>query len=156
MEIKNLDYDARFIKLAEKINTSMPKHVIDLISVSLNDFKKSINGSKVLIIGVAYKKDISDFRESPAIDIINLLCDAGADVKYYDPFVPELNIGNLSFKSLDGIKSEIVKSFDISVIITDHSNIDYNLIRLNSNSILDTRNVYQNVKMETLKRLGEG
>ena len=134
----------------------MPKHVIDLISVSLNDFKKSINGSKVLIIGVAYKKDISDFRESPAIDIINLLVDAGAHVEYYDPFVPELNIGNLSFKSLDGIKSEIVKSFDISVIITDHSNIDYNLIRLNSNSILDTRNVYQNVKMETLKRLGEG
>ena len=65
-------------------------------------------------------------------------------------------IGNLSFKSLDGLKSEVVKSFDISVIITDHSNIDYNLIRLNSSSIIDTRNVYQNVKMESLKRLGEG
>lgn len=155
-KLKNLDYDARFIKLAGEINTSMPKHVIDLISVSLNDYKKSINGSKVLIIGVAYKKDISDFRESPAIDIINLLVDAGAKLDYYDPFVPELEIGNLSFKSLDGLKSEVVKSFDISVIITDHSNIDYNLIRLNSSSIIDTRNVYQNVKMESLKRLGEG
>ena len=155
-KLKTLDYDARFIKLAGEINTNMPKHIIELISASLNNEKKSINGSKILILGVAYKKDISDFREAPAVDIIKLLVDAGANVDYYDPYIPELKIGDLVLKSLNRMDSKIVKSFDISVVITDHTNVDYQLIQSESTLILDTRNVYSDVKTDSLKRLGEG
>ena len=155
-KLKTLDYDARFIKLAGEINTNMPRHIIELISVSLNNEKKSINGSRILILGVAYKKDISDFREAPAVDIIKLLVDAGANVGYYDPYIPELKIGELNLKSLNKLDSKIVKSFDISVVITDHTNVDYQLILSESTLILDTRNVYSDVKTDSLKRLGEG
>ena len=89
-KLKTLDYDARFIKLAGEINTQMPKHVLDLIISSLNKNQQSINGSNILIVGVAYKKDIDDFRESPALDIIELLNVSGANVSYFDPFIPNL------------------------------------------------------------------
>ena len=91
-KLKKLDYDARFIKLAGEINTQMPHHVINLISSSLNDIQKSINGSKLLIVGIAYKKDIDDYRESPALDIIELLNQAGSKISYFDPFIPTLII----------------------------------------------------------------
>ena len=91
-KLKTLDYDARFIKLAGEINTQMPHHIINLIIDSLNKNQKALNGSKVLIIGVAYKKDIDDCRESPALDIIKLLDDAGSIVQYFDPYVSSLNI----------------------------------------------------------------
>ena len=99
-KLKTLDYDARFIKLAGEINTQMPMHVINLISSSLNTAKKSINGSNILIIGVAYKRDIDDCRESPALDIIELLMQSGSKVEYYDPFVHNLNFNNISLNSL--------------------------------------------------------
>ena len=88
-KLKTLDYDARFIKLAGEINTQMPVHVIDLIISGLNKNRKSLNGSKILIVGVAYKRDIEDCRESPALDIIELLQKNGSNVKYYDPYVSE-------------------------------------------------------------------
>ncbi len=154
-KLKTLDYDARFIELAGEINTSMPKHVINLISASLNENKKSINGSKILIIGVAYKKDIDDTRESPAIDIIQLLLNAGSYVDYYDPNVKSINI-NDSFIKCISITNQKLRSYDATVIITDHSNVDYNLIKDECSLIIDTRNVYKNVQNKTIKRLGEG
>ena len=154
-KLKTLDYDARFIELAGEINTSMPKHVINLISASLNENKKSINGSKILIIGVAYKKDIDDTRESPAIDIIQLLLNAGSYVDYYDPNVKSININNSILKCIP-LTNQKLKSYDATIIVTDHSNVDYNLIKDECSLIIDTRNVYKNVQNKTIKRLGEG
>jgi len=155
-KLKKLDYDARFIKLAGEINTQMPHHVISLISSSLNDVQKSINGSKLLIIGIAYKKDIDDYRESPALDIIELLNQAGSKISYFDPFVANLDYNGLSLGSVKELKSEILIDHDACVIITDHSNVDYNLIANNSKLIIDTRNVFENFEGDHIKRLGQG
>jgi UDP-N-acetyl-D-glucosamine dehydrogenase len=155
-KLKTLDYDARFIKLAGEINTQMPKHVTDLINVSLNRNQKAINGSNILIIGVAYKKDINDYRESPALDIIQLLKEAGANVSFYDPYVTEVDFGGLMMKSIKNLTKPKIKKFDISVIVTDHSNINYKLIESNSNLIVDTRNVFKDSSSVLINRLGQG
>ncbi len=153
-KLKTLDYDARFIKLAGEINTQMPKHVVDLISSALNKSQKSINGSKVLIVGVAYKKDINDCRESPALDIIQILRTSGSIISYFDPYVPIINFGEIKYKSLNILDEKILKQFDAAVIVTNHSNIDYKLIKNFSEQIIDTRNVYKNDDSERIIRLG--
>jgi len=155
-KLKTLDYDARFIKLAGEINTQMPVHVIDLIISGLNKNKKSLNGSKILIIGVAYKKDIEDCRESPALDIIELLQKNGSNVKYYDPYVSNLSYNHINLKSLKTLDASTIKSFDANVIVTDHSSIDFNIISKNSNLVIDTRNVFPNIKSNNILRLGQG
>ena len=152
--MKSLDYRARFIELASEINTGMPQHVVYLIGRGLNRFHKSINGSKVLILGVAYKRDIDDVRESPALDVMRLLEQDGAEVNYFDPYVPQIN-WNSSKKS--GLKSlENIDNFDVTVILTDHSNVNYEFVRKNSDLIIDTRNVYPYIKDENIIRLGVG
>ena len=155
-KLKTLDYDARFIKLAGEINTNMPMHVIDLIISSLNEDHKSINGSKILIVGVSYKKDIDDCRESPALDIIELLQKSGSSVKYYDPYVPKLSYNENEFYKLQNLDKNILENFDACAIITDHSNIDYDLILKHSSIIIDTRNVFKNKNNIKIRRLGEG
>jgi len=155
-KLKTLDYDARFIKLAGEINTQMPMHVVNLISSSLNYNQKSINGSKILIIGASYKKDINDIRESPSLDIIELLIKSGSKIKYYDPYVPKLKFNEIELNSIKSLDSDSVANFDACVILTDHSNIDYDLINKNSSLIIDTRNVFHNVNNKNIKRLGEG
>ena len=155
-KLKTLDYDARFIKLAGEINTYMPKHVIGLISKGLNKHQKSLNGSKILIIGVSYKADIDDCRESPALDIIELLYEAGSIIQYYDPYVSKLNYNKVKLKSFHNLDEKTIKSFDASVIITDHSNIDFKLIKENSNIAIDTRNVFPNDNDENIIKLGRG
>tara|TARA_Y100001970_G_C14244371_1_gene867043 strand:+ start:779 stop:2083 length:1305 start_codon:yes stop_codon:yes gene_type:complete len=155
-KLKTLDYDARFIQLAGDINTNMPNHIINLISVNLNKYHKSLNGSKILILGVAYKKDINDIRESPAIDIIQLLRNSGTEIDYHDPYVPKILINHIQYKSIDLSKSKYLKNYDACVIVTDHSNIDYEIIYDNCQLIVDTRNVFSNKKGSHVKRLGEG
>ena len=155
-KLKTLDYDARFIKLAGEINTQMPRHIVELIISSLNDYSKSIKGSKILIIGVAYKKDIDDCRESPALDIIQILKELGSKVEYFDPFVPKLNYGDVKYESLTSLKQNIFSEFDATVIVTDHSNINFELIKNNSQLIIDTRNVYRSEEHGHIKRLGQG
>ena len=155
-KLKTLDYDARFIKLAGEINTQMPMHVIKLISASLNESRMSIKGSKILIIGVAYKKDINDCRESPALDVIELLKRAGSEVIYYDPFVSKIDNNNLKLEGRSILSDELISKVDASVILTDHSNVDYKILLKNSSLIIDTRNVYSNVKSKKIKRLGQG
>ena len=155
-KLKTLDYNARFIKLAGEINTQMPNHVISLINSSLNKNSKSLKGSKILIIGVAYKKDVNDCRESPALDIIELLHDTGAKVEYHDPYVSFLNLKNFNLKSIDKLNNQKIKKFDICAIITNHSSIDYDIILKNSKLIVDTRNVYKGVKSQNIKRIGQG
>ena len=155
-KLKTLDYDARFIKLAGQINAQMPKHVVDLISFGLNKSKKALSGSKILIIGVSYKKDVNDCRESPALDIIELLKKNGSDVNYYDPFVPNLSNHKINLKSMKTLDASKIKSFDACAIITDHSDIEYNIISQNSSLIIDTRNVFPNIKGKHILRLGQG
>jgi len=155
-KLKTLDYDARFIKLAGEINTQMPMHVINLISSSLNKNKKSINGSNILIIGVTYKKDIDDCRESPALDVIELLEKAGSVVSYYDPYVPKLDFNNVKLNGISNLNNEFISKIDACVILTDHSNIDYKILLDNNKLIIDTRNVFPNIKNNNIQRLGEG
>ena len=156
-KLKTLDYEARFIQLAGEINTGMPNHVLGLISKHLNNAQKTVNGSKVLIIGVAYKKDINDIRESPALDIIQLLMRNGAKVEYHDPYVPKIDLNNnISLKNLAYLKEKELITYDACIIVTNHSNINYELINDHCQLILDTRNVFQSKHGSHIKRLGEG
>ena len=109
-----------------------------------------------MIIGAAYKKDIDDFRESPAIDVIKLLEIAGSEVSYYDPYISKINYNNVKLDSLKNLNSKIIRNFDACAILTEHSNIDYNLIENNIKLIIDTRNILKHSKSKHIKRLGEG
>ncbi len=132
-------FEARFIELASQINSQMPHYVVEKISSGLNKFKKSINGSKILLIGVAYKKDVNDMRESPALEIIKILRDKGGLVNFYDPYVNKLKIDKAEINSTKLNKS-FLKNQDCVVIITNHTKIDYKFILDNSRVIIDTRN----------------
>ena len=155
-KLKTLDYDARFIKLAGEINTQMPKHIMELVSSSLNTFHKSINGSKILVLGAAYKKDINDIRESPALDIIQLLIKGGAKVDYYDPYVPIIKFEGIEIKSSKTLMKKKLKSYDACVVVTDHSDVDYEVVHDNCKLIIDTRNVFKDKGGAHVKRLGQG
>ena len=146
----------RFIKLAGEINTQMPRHVIEIISTSLNLNHKSINGSNILIVGVAYKPDIEDTRESPALDIIQLLNIGGAKIDYYDPHVAKIDFENSFIKKINNLNPSELKKYDACLIITNHKNIDYECIYQNSRLIIDTRNVYHNRNGKHIVRLGQG
>jgi UDP-N-acetyl-D-glucosamine dehydrogenase len=139
-------FDARFIGLAEEVNSRMPEHVVQLVSDGLNDDRKSLKGSRVLLLGVAYKKDIDDVRESPALSIIDRLAAKGADVRYHDSRVPELGIGDTHkvpggepLRSVE-LSDEELRTADCCVIVTDHSNVDYRRVCALSTLIVDTRN----------------
>ncbi len=155
-KLKTLNYEARFIQLAGEINTNMPNHILSLISTSLNNIEKSLNRSKILIIGVAYKKDINDTRESPALDIIQLLINAGSELDYFDEHVPKLELNNITIESLNILDKNNLNAYDACVIVTNHSNIDYDIIYNHSQLIIDTRNVFQDKKGDHVKRLGQG
>lgn len=144
-KLKSLNYYARFIELAGDINSHMPEYVVERINRALNARKKSLKGSNILVLGVAYKKDIKDLRESPALDVIRLLQEAGAEVKYNDPFVPCIHMEGWDWKPVK-LSQGILQSSDCVVILADHSTYDYNSIVRNSKLIMDTRNATKNVK----------
>ena len=139
-------FDSQFISLAEQVNSGMPAYVVKLVSTSLNDVKKAVNGSKILILGVAYKKDIDDMRESPALSIIDLLRSRGADLTYHDPFVPEVTfdhaytIGEAEPLYNSELTDDLIASSDCVIICTEHSDIDYHRICELAPLIVDTRN----------------
>jgi len=130
-------FECRFIELAGQVNSAMPDYVVQRIADALNSVKKSINGSRIHLFGVAYKRDVSDVRESPALDIIELLVRRGAVVSYTDPFVPQLQHGGHAYTSVavDGVD----KACDCAVITTDHSEFDYGRIAAMP-LVVDTRN----------------
>lgn len=138
-------FEARFIDLASQVNSEMPHHVVSKIMESLNDKRKSLRCSKILVVGAAYKKDVKDLRESPALEIIDLLIKKGALVSFYDPYIPYLKIHNINLKGLPFNKSSF-KDSDCVVIVTDHSNVDYKFIAQNSSLVIDTRNVLKDIK----------
>lgn len=138
---KEYNMKAKFIELAGEINRQMAENIAHRIGKALNDDKKSIRESNIMILGVAYKKDIDDIRESPALKIMELLQFKGAKISYHDPYVKEIN----SQKSLE-LNTENLKNQDAIVITTDHSNVDYELIGKHARLIIDTRNVMANIK----------
>jgi UDP-N-acetyl-D-glucosamine dehydrogenase len=138
-KLKSLNYNARFIELASEINTNMPRYTMGKIQDALNLHKKPVNGSRVLVLGVAYKPDIDDLRESPALDVIHLLREKGADVAYHDPYVPVLDHDDIVIECVEDLMGE-VKNADCVVIITDHSDYDYDAILDDAQLIVDTRN----------------
>jgi len=151
-KLKTLDYTARFIELANNINSSMPQFCVDRITASLNRDKKAVNGSKILILGVAYKRDIDDLRESPAIDLIHLLKERGAKIDYYDPYVPEVKYEGLELKSI-AWSENVGAAYDVVVIATDHSSIDYAALLKSSKRIIDTRNALKDFKDSKITKL---
>ena len=135
-------FEARFIDLSSYVNSQMPYYVVDKVIQGLNEKRKSLKGSKVLVMGVAYKKDVKDLRESPALEIIDILVKKGALVSYYDPLLPYLKIHDINLKSVKFEKGSFANS-DCVVVVTDHSDIDYDFVRKNSGLIIDTRNIYK-------------
>jgi UDP-N-acetyl-D-glucosamine dehydrogenase len=139
-------FDSRFIGLAEEVNSRMPEHVVQLVADGLNDERKAMKGSKVMLLGVAYKKDIDDVRESPALSIIDRLRAKGADVTYHDPFVKEVAFddahtqgGGDPLQSVQ-LTDEALRKADCVIIVTDHSSIDYHRVCSLTPLIVDTRN----------------
>lgn len=139
-------FDSQFITLAEEVNSGMPKYVYKLTADALNDAKKAVNGSKILILGVAYKNDIDDMRESPALSVIDLFRAKGAEVVYHDPFVPEVTFDH-AYTIGDGeplynqeLTDELIESADCIVICTNHKTVDYSRVLELSELIVDTRN----------------
>lgn len=139
-------FDSKFISLAEQVNSNMPAYVVELATAALNDNRKAVNGSKILILGVAYKKDIDDMRESPALSIIDLLRADGADVYYHDPFVPEVTfdhaytIGDAEPLYNKELTDELISDSDCVIICTEHTGTDYGRVCKLASVVIDTRN----------------
>ncbi len=149
-KMRTLNYNARFIELASEINTNMPRYVVSRIQDALNRYKKPLNGSKILILGVSYKPNINDMRESPALDIIHLLREKGAIVSYNDPYVPEIEIEGVQMFSEKELSTFLEKA-DLVAIITNHDKFDYKMILEKSQLIFDARNAMKDVAKNDLK-----
>ncbi|MDP6202156.1 MAG: nucleotide sugar dehydrogenase [Candidatus Marinimicrobia bacterium] len=154
-KLKMLDYNARFIELAGEINTSMPLHMVDLVREGLNRKRKSISGSQILVIGVAYKKNVNDVRESPALDVMKLLENDGAELSFYDPYVPFVGLNGNRMMGMETLSKETLNNSDAIVIMTDHDQIDFQFVVENGNLIIDSRNVIKKNHSHVIK-LGVG
>ncbi len=146
-KLRALNYTARFIELASEINTGMPRHVVGLVQEALNEQAKPLKGSQILVLGAAYKPDIDDLRESPALDVIGLLLQKGAQVSFHDPYISRIQHDNWELESVPDLMSAVSAS-DCVVIITNHSGYDYPAILEASKLMVDTRNA--------LGKLGKG
>jgi len=142
---KEVDFRTRFIELAGEINTNMPYHVLASVSGALNRHKKALNGARVLVLGVAYKKDIDDLRESPSLTIIELLQKDGAQVSYHDPYFPFIGKGRKYDLQLKCAELSDLGQYDCVVIVTDHSDYDYPGIVKESQLVVDTRNATRGI-----------
>ena len=140
-KMKSVHYNARFIELASEINTNMPRYVVNRVMEALNERGRALKGSKLLILGVAYKADVDDVRESPALDVIGLLRNKGAIVDYHDPYIPHIHHEHEGWH-MDSVEDMMssVKDADIVVIITDHKAYDYADIVEAAQSVFDSRN----------------
>ena len=145
-------FECRFIELAGYVNASMPEYVVERVAEALNTVRKPINGSKILLVGVAYKKDVNDMRESPALDILELLLRRGARVSYSDPWVPELKHDKHAFTSLD-LATALANKPDCAVICTDHSKFDYQTLVKSGTLVVDTRNALRGFRDASISRL---
>jgi UDP-N-acetyl-D-glucosamine dehydrogenase len=149
-KLKSLNYTARFIELASEVNTNMPRYVVDKIQDTLNWHAKPVNGSKILILGVAYKPDIDDVRESPALDIFSLLEEKKAIVTYHDPYVAQILHDDKVVKGEQSL-GDALENADMVVIVTNHSSYDYQFIHDRAKLIVDTRNALKDIETDSTK-----
>ncbi len=149
---KEWDFRTRFIELAGEINTNMPYHVLASVSAALNTQKKSVNGARVLVLGVAYKKDIDDLRESPSLTIIELLQKDGAEVSYHDPYFPFIGKGRKYTLQMKCADLNDLAQYDCVVIVTDHSDYDYQHIVQEAQLVVDTRNATRGIESSKIVR----
>ena len=156
-KLKALNFQARFIELASEINGMMPAMVTGLIADGLNQSAKSIRNAKILVLGVAYKKDVSDCRESPALDVMRMLTEKGADLIYNDPYVPTLRLGKNTINSTQ-ISSDVIARQDCVIILTDHSDYDFKAVVAAARLVIDTRNATKDLNAFTsnIIKLGAG
>ncbi len=146
---KEFDFSTRFIQLAGEINTSIPYYVVERTASALNDRSKPLRGSKILILGVAYKKDVDDVRESPALEIMELLQARGAQLTFSDPFIPQLHkMRHYDFSHMSSapLTKDLLQSQDAVLITTDHTDVDYGFVVQHSQLVIDTRNATRGVK----------
>jgi UDP-N-acetyl-D-glucosamine dehydrogenase len=143
-KMKSLNFPARFIELATEINSQMPEHVVDKVAAILNEERIAVNGARVLLLGAAYKPNVSDVRESPVLEVIRLLAERGAEISYYDPHVPELEVEGRPYKGTD-LSDDRVAAADVVVILTDHADVDYARVVAQAQRVFDTRNATRGV-----------
>jgi UDP-N-acetyl-D-glucosamine dehydrogenase len=145
-KMKSFSYNARFIELASEINTNMPRYVVSRVMEALNDRSKPVRGSKILVLGAAYKPDVNDIRESPALDVIGLLRKKGADVQYHDPYIPHIHHETEGWQ-MDSVQDmmKAVGEADAVVVITNHKVYDYEAIVNNAKFVFDSRNATRKV-----------
>jgi UDP-N-acetyl-D-glucosamine dehydrogenase len=139
-KMRTLNYKTRFIDLASEINSEMPYFVVDKVREALNRRQQAVNGSRILLLGVAYKRDIEDVRESPAIDVLKLLAEDGAEVSYHDPFVAILEEDGVELSSTE-LTDELLSGVDAVLILTDHTEFDYERVVDQATVLIDARHV---------------
>lgn len=149
---KQYDFHTRFIELAGQINTAMPYFVVEKTAEALNERSKSIKGSKILVMGVAYKKDIDDLRESPSLTIIELLQKKGAVIDYHDPFIPRITSGRHYDLNMDSQELDSIEKYDCVIVVTDHSTVNYKQLVSKSQLVIDTRNACKGINAPNLVR----
>jgi len=152
---KEYDFPTRFIELAGDVNDAMPYHVVERAMELLNRESKALRGARVLLLGMAYKRNIDDLRESPALKIARLLLDRGATLSYHDPYIPSAEVEGLSLRSVP-LTAKSVEACDLVLITTDHSNVDYKLVVEHAKLVFDTRNATHGITSEKVVRLGAG
>jgi UDP-N-acetyl-D-glucosamine dehydrogenase len=143
---KKYDFHISLIETSGMINDGMPEYCVERAGKILNRFKKALNGSKVLILGVAYKQDIDDYRESPALKVIEEFEKNGSKVDFYDPYVSRYKYKGRIGAGISAIDADVIKKYDIVVITTAHTNIDYEMVAQNAAAVFDTKNAMKNVK----------
>lgn len=153
-KMKALNFPARFIELATEINTQMPVHVVRKIADILNEDRLAVNGARILLLGAAYKANVSDMRESPALEVAELLLAKGAQLDYHDPHVPELHLDHHVLKSVD-LTDEALANADLAVILTNHDAVDYARVMAKAQRVFDTRNATKGISehREKLRKL---
>jgi UDP-N-acetyl-D-glucosamine dehydrogenase len=149
---KQFDFRTRFIELAGEVNIAMPYYVIDQTIAALNDRRKALNGSKVLVLGLAYKRDIDDLRESPSLTIIELLRERGAFVSYHDPFFPKVGRGRHYDLNMECATLDDLRQYDAVMVVTDHTSYDYPRIVRESQLVIDTRNATKGIAADNIVR----
>jgi UDP-N-acetyl-D-glucosamine dehydrogenase len=150
---REYDLNTRFIELAGEVNTNMPRWVITKTMDALNDREKPLKGAKVLVLGIAYKKDVDDMRESPSVELMELLEEKGAIIEYTDPHVPvfpKMREHHFDLKSID-LTPEKIAEYDVLLLATDHSKFDYAMFKENAQLIIDTRGVYSDPAKNIIK-----
>jgi len=143
---REFGFHTSMIEASMMINDKMPEYCVDRAAKVLNRAKKALNGSKVLVLGVAYKADIDDYRESPAIDVIEILLREGADVDFFDPYIPKFRAHGKEYVGIADISPEVISSYDIVFVAAAHTNVDYDMIEQNAKAIFDSKNAMKDVK----------